>query len=144
MAAQPRLPRQPALPSPQTDLAVQEKRHAPVPHLETAARNTVGVVLRLTTAVLAATLDSVLARVVARPRLLRPQPRLRRRRFRLMGRVELLLARGVRLVTAARSMGGVGLRLVIVGLGARPRLVHVLRGLKSYVNCRYRLSKRSC
>jgi hypothetical protein len=116
------------------DPAAQEKRHAPVRLSATAARNTDGVVLRLTTAVPAATLGSVLAQVVARLRLFQLQLRLRLRlrlsRSLLMGRVELLLVRGVRLETAARSMGGVGLRLVIVGLGARLHLVHVRRWLR--------------
>jgi hypothetical protein len=91
--------------------------------LETAVASTDGVVRPQITAVPVAILRLELARVVVQPR----QPRLRLRRFRLMVLVELLRVLGVFLETVVRNTGGVGLRLGIVGRGARVRLVLVIR-----------------
>jgi hypothetical protein len=107
-----------------TDRAVREKRRVPARHSATAVRNTDGAALRPTTVVLVAILRLELAQVVVRPRLrLLPQ-----RRFRRMVAVERRPVLEARLVTAVRSMGGVGLRLIIVGLDARVRLGLVIRG----------------
>jgi hypothetical protein len=102
--------------------AVRAKRRVRDQHLATAARNMAGAALRRIIAVLVAILPPELARVVARLRLLR------QRRSRLMAVVERLPVLEAHLVTAVRSMGGVGLRLIIVGLAVRVLLGLVIRG----------------